>query len=106
MLEEELIETIAETVPEAVSISEPEKVPEEVLIPAEALLEPQLIGRKPQLRFAEDVLPPKPVKIAAKSTKSKKKKKGTYGKESAVDGIKLKKSRRDTDLVDEEEDYF
>ena len=38
-------------------------------------------------------------------TKAKKKKKGSYGKETAEDGIKLKKHRRDSASLDEDEEY-
>jgi hypothetical protein len=48
----------------------------------------------------------RPAKSTAKSPKAKKKKKATYGKESAVDGIKLRKARRgESDISEDEEDY-
>ena len=94
--EEEIVEPELEPVP----------IPDETLVPAEVLLEPQLTEVKPQLRFAEDVLPPRPTKIIAKSAKSKKKKKGAPGKERAEDGIKLRRTRRGLELTDEEDENY
>jgi len=57
---------------------------------------------KPQIRFAEDVLvsgPTKPV------VKSKKKKKDTYGKKGAEDGIKIRKMHRQEEVPTDEEEY-
>lgn len=53
---------------------------------------------KPQLRFAEDIMS-RPAKQAPK-----KKKKTVHGKESAEDGIKLKKGRRGVDYTVEDEE--
>jgi len=66
-------------------------------------VEPQVTADKPQLRFGEDILIPKPAKPGAKSRK--KKKKGTYGREVAEDGVKLRKQRRGVEIVEEEEEY-
>ena len=67
-------------------------------------LESQVAVKKPQLRFAEDILVPVPTKPEAKS--KKRKKKDNQGKKSADDGIRLRKLRReseiDTDIGDEE----
>jgi len=118
--EEVVEETIAEKesldeVPatlESVSVSaeapvdaaaEPLPTPEEAFAPPPVSLEPQLIEDKPQLRFAEDIAAPRVAKPAAKP--KKKKKKGAYGKESAEDGIKLKKLRRgESEIFDEGEE--
>lgn len=66
--------------------------------------EPQAAIEKPQIRFAEDILVSVPAKPEAKS--KKRKKKGTQGKKTADDGIRLKKLRReseiDVDIGDEE----
>jgi len=51
-----------------------------------------------ELRFAEDILAPAP-EMAALKDKDKKKKKKT-GKETAEDGIRLKKARRGGDMYD------
>ena len=82
--------------------AEPLPTPEEAFAPPPVFLEPQLTEDKPQLRFAEDIATPRVAKPVAKS---KKKKKGAYGKESAEDGIKLKKLRRGSEISDEGEEY-
>ena len=99
----ELVEEPAEEVPEEAA-EEAVPVAEEVLIPP-IILEPVTAEKKPRLRFAEDIMAPRPAKAAAKPSKAKKKKKGGYGKESAEDGIKLKKSRREV-TIEEDEDYL
>jgi N utilization substance protein A len=102
----ELAEEPTEEAPEEVAEEELEPVPlsEEVLVPPQILFEPSVAEEKPQLRFAEDIMAPKPAKATAKSSKTKKKKKVAYGKEIAEDGIKLRKGRREYDI--EEEEYY
>jgi len=51
--------------------------------------EPKVAAEKAKIRFAEEIMIPQPIKPGAKS--KKKKKKGASGKESAEDGIKIKK---------------
>ena len=75
-------------------------------MPPEIIFEPPTTEEKPLLRFAEDIMAPRPSKSTAKTTKAKKKKKGSYGKESAEDGIKLRKGRRDITVEEEDEDYL
>lgn len=106
-------EPVAE-VPEPASVSaEPvaeeaaekaEPVPSAEEVPAEPVVffEPQVAERKSELRFAEDILAPKPDKPVEKT---KKKKKGVTAKESAEDGIRIKRRRRDADLLEEDEEY-
>jgi len=53
-----------------------------------------------ELRFAEDILNPA-AEVAESKNKKKKKK---PGKESAEDGIRLKKARRSVDLYDAEDE--
>ena len=102
----ELIEEPAEEAPEeAAEAAEPVPASEEVLMPPQILFEPVTTEEKPQLRFAEDIMAPRPAKAAAKTSKAKKKKKGAYGKESAEDGIKLRKGRREVDIEEDEEYY-
>ncbi len=73
-------------------------------IPQEVPSEPQVTAEKPRLRFAEDILVSAPAKPEAKA--KKRKKKDIRGKESAEDGIKLKKLRRGIEApVDEGEEY-
>jgi N utilization substance protein A len=88
---------------------EAEPVADEVLMPPKILFEPLTTEEKPMLRFAEDIMAPKPTKTSARTSKSKRKKKGAYAKESAEDGARPRKARRDLSLedeVEEDEDYF
>jgi N utilization substance protein A len=103
----ELVEEPIEEAPEEVAEEEIEPVPasEEVLVPPQILFEPPITEEKPQLRFAEDIMAPKPTKTTAKTSKPKKKKKDAYGKETAEDGIKLRKGRREFDIEEDEEYY-
>jgi len=68
--------------------------------------EPKVAAEKAKIRFAEEIMIPQPVKPGAKS--KKKKKKGAPGKESAEDGIKIKKLRRMSGTIEgneEDEEY-
>ena len=101
------IEAILEPVPlpdeePAVEAAEPAPAPEETLTPQPVIFEPQPVEDKPQLRFAEDISGLAPAKPGAKS--KKKKKKGVRSRESAEDGIKLKKLPRTTEFSIEEEE--
>jgi len=73
------------------------------LIPPKTLLEPPATLEKPQIRFAEDVLVSGPTKPVAKSRK--KKKKDTYDR-GADDGSRLSKRRRDSEILDEEQEEY
>ncbi len=75
--------------------------PEKELVPPTVVLEKQSAVAKPALRFAEDIMGPRPAKAAAPKTKKKK----SYGKESAEDGIRLRKGRRGVETGGEDEDY-
>ncbi len=59
---------------------------------------------KPRVRFAEDILRPDLLKSTGKPKKKKMKKKGTRSKDSAEDGIRLKKQRRGLEIDDDEEE--
>ncbi|MFC2013384.1 transcription termination factor NusA [Chloroflexota bacterium] len=72
----------------------------EVIIP---VVEPPVTADVPELRFAEDILAPRPAKPGTKQRK--KKKKTTPDRETAVDGVKIKKQRRSVDVLEEEEEY-
>ena len=63
--------------------------------------EPKVTEEKAELRFAEDILGPKPDKP---EDKTKKKRGKGAAKEGAEDGIKIKKRRRDTDFLEEDEE--
>jgi len=74
---------------------------ETTFIPQGVPFEPQVTVEKPKLRFAEDILVSGPAKPEAKS--KKRKKKGIQGRESAEDGIKLRKLGRGPEVsIDEE----
>ncbi|UCC90292.1 MAG: transcription termination/antitermination protein NusA [Dehalococcoidia bacterium] len=88
-----------------------EEAPEETAEPVPALdttftppvsIEPQVTAEKVQLRFAEDILVPTPIKPGARSRKRKKK--GVQGKGSAEDGIKIKKRRRVSETLETDEE--
>ena len=82
-------ETLAKEVEESIPFTPPEVSPE----PA----------KKPQIRFAEDILVPVPTKAQAKSRKTKKK--GTQDRESDKKDTKLKKVRRVSEVVTDDEEY-
>lgn len=88
---------------EAAEPSEPLPTAEEVFAQPPVFFEPKLTEEKTELRFAEDILAPRPTKPGEKA--KKKKKKGVYGKESAEDGVRLKKRRRGAEVLDEDEEY-
>jgi N utilization substance protein A len=104
LAELEPLELTEEPVTEEAEAAEAEPVGEEVLVPPIVLEQPEEVG-KPQLRFAEDIMVPRRTKVAAKSSKTKKKKKGAYAKkDTSEDGVKVRKGRRDFE-IEEEEDY-
>jgi len=88
---------------EAAEPAEPLPTAEEVFAQPPVFFAPEVTKDKPELRFAEDILGPKPDKPGDKP--KKKKRKSASSKESAEDGIKLKKRRRDSGLLDEDEEY-
>jgi len=93
----------AEPVEEAVAEkTEPSPAAEEVLAEPVVVFEPKITEAKPELRFAEDILGPKPDKPTDKA--KKKKKKGVSAKEGAEDGIRIKTRRRGADLLSEDEE--
>ncbi|NQT05674.1 MAG: transcription termination/antitermination protein NusA [Dehalococcoidia bacterium] len=93
----------AEPVEEAVAEkTEPSPAAEEVLAEPVVVFEPKITEAKPELRFAEDILGPKPDKPTDKA--KKKKKKGVSAKEGAEDGIRIKTRRRGADLLGEDEE--
>jgi hypothetical protein len=86
-----------------VAADEAAKTGEEAELPSPITFEPRPTEEKVDLKFAEDISMPTPVKPGAKP--KKKKKKGTTRKEKAEDGIKIKKLRRVSQAVaDYEED--
>ncbi len=81
--------------------AEPAPPPEAEYSPPAVPFEPPVVEEKAEVRFAEDILAPAPVKTEAKA---KKKKKVTRGKEDVEGGVKLKKQRRVREVFDEEEE--
>jgi len=88
---------------EAAEPTEPLPTAEEVFAQPPVFFEPKLTAEKTELRFAEDILVPRAAKPGDKA--KEKKKKGAYRKESAEDGIRLKKRRRDVESLNEDEEY-
>jgi len=84
---------------------EEEPVEEEILMAPPILLKQQEGDGKPQLRFAEDIMAPRRARATAKTSKTKRKKKGAYAKDTTEDGVKARKGRRDLTVEEEEEDY-
>lgn len=82
-------------------VAEPLPALDTQFIPAEVEL--QVKVDKPEIRFAEDILPPRPPKPGAKS--KKKKKKATHEREGAEDGARSRKQRRGVEIFEEEEEY-
>ncbi len=112
---EALVEAEAETEEEAVvgeevpaempAVLEPALASAETAEPLPALdttfVPPPAEVEKPRLRFAEDILAPRPTKPQAKSRKKKKK----QGREREEDGVGIKKPRREPDISIDEEEY-
>jgi len=78
-----------------------EKV-EEAVEPLPVSFEPGVTPEKTQLRFAEDIWTSAPTKPETKPRKRKRK--ATQVRDSAEDGIKLKKPRRESEIPLDEED--
>jgi N utilization substance protein A len=85
---------------------EEEPVEEEMLIPPQLLFEQAVDEGKPQIRFAEDIMAPRRTRSSAKTAKSKKKKKkGSYVRETGEDAVNVRRSRRDYDVREDDEDF-
>ncbi len=98
---------IEETPVEEEAVEEAEAVPvvEEVLLPPPIVIEQPETAVKAQLRFAEDIMVPRRTRSDSKSTKTKKKKKGGYARDTSEDGVKSRKGRRDFEVPEDEEDF-
>jgi transcription termination/antitermination protein NusA len=108
LAELEPLEPIEETTTEEAEEKEEEEVEvepvaAEIIMPSQIKMQPD--DSKAKLRFAEDILAPRRVKETAKPSKSKKKKKGAYTKDTSEDTGKARKGRRDY-TVEEDEDYL
>jgi N utilization substance protein A len=100
---------VSEEIAEVAEAAEPTLVSAEVPLKAAKTLPADEVAQetvtKQRLRFAEDLLSPAPPKPQTKD--KKKKKKTSRAKESAEDGIRLKKKRRGAELhEDEEGEYY
>ncbi len=93
-------EVVEEAVEEAGAEAEPLPVLDIASLTSPVFIEPQVTEEKAQVRFAEDILGPRPPKAESKSKKKKKK-----TQETAEDGIRLRKRRRELEVPLEEEDY-
>jgi transcription termination/antitermination protein NusA len=82
---------------------EAEAVPVAELKPPAAIKEPKESGQV-KLRFAEDIMAPRRAKT---EPKSKKKKKGVFGRETGEDAVKARRggARRDYETPEDEEDF-
>ena len=101
VVSEEIAEVAEAAEPTLVSAEVPQKAAK--TLPADAVAQETVT--KQRLRFAEDLLSPAPPKPQTKD--KKKKKKTSRAKESAEDGIRLKKKRRGAELhEDEEGEYY
>ncbi|MFC2032310.1 transcription termination factor NusA [Chloroflexota bacterium] len=80
---------------------EAEPIPTLEMVPVAPFETEAIGGKKAQIRFAEDIIGPKPVKA---EVNPKKKRKGTSGKESAEDGVKLKKRRQKLETYEDEDE--
>jgi len=109
--EEEAVvgEELPAEVPAMVTAETPEEIKEEraepLPVPDTTFMPPPAPAtEEPQIRFAEDVLAPKPIKPGAKP--KKKKKKDTYGKD-VEGGVRIRKVRREKEIsVDDERDEY
>lgn len=102
--EELLPETPAIPEPELVSV-EPEEEAESLPVPEPAAI-PAPTRIKPRIRFAEELITPVPVPTKPQAKSGKRKKKGARDKESAEDGIKLKRTRRVREISEDADDEF
>jgi N utilization substance protein A len=84
---------------------EGEPVSEELIMPMPIFTQSPEDDGRPQLRFAEDIMPARRGRSGSKSDKSKKKRKGSYAKDTSEDGIKVKRGQKNYS-VEEDEDYL
>jgi len=92
----EVIEAVEPSLVSAQALSEPAKT-----VPSMAT---QKIAAKREIRFADEIVSPAPPKPQAKA--KKKRKKNARGKETAEDGIRLKKKRREIESYEGEEEEY
>jgi N utilization substance protein A len=98
---EELLAEIP-AIPEPALVSAEAPAADTTFAPSGVPFEPKVTVGKPKIRFAEDILISAPPKPGAKP--KKRKKKGARGKEGAEDGIRLKRTRRVPEIVENDEE--
>ncbi len=101
----ESLEISEEAVEEEAEEEEEEPVAEEMIMPSQMFAQTAEARGKPQLRFAEDIMPARRGRSSTKSDKTKKKRKGSYVKDTSEDGVKVRKGQKDYTVEDDEE-YF
>ena len=104
----EELETEGEAAEEEIEEEEEEEiVAEEMVMPTQLFTEAAEDDGRPQLRFAEDIMPTRRGRSSSKPDKSKKKKKkkGTYVKDTGEEGVRVRKGQKDF-TVEEDEEYF
>jgi len=101
----ESLEISEEAVEEEAEEEEEEPVAEEMVMPSQMFAQTAEAHGKSQLRFAEDIMPVRRGRSSSKSEKSKKKRKGSYVKDTSEDGVKVRKGQKDYTVEDDEE-YF
>ncbi|HEY97543.1 MAG TPA: transcription termination/antitermination protein NusA [Dehalococcoidia bacterium] len=99
-IEEEAAEEEAEEEEE-----ETEPVAEEMVMPTQMFAEALEDDGRPQLRFAEDILPGRRGRSSSKSDKSKKKRKGGYVRDTSEDGVRMRRGQKDY-REDEDDEYY
>ena len=90
---------------EAEEEEEVEPVAEEMVMPSQMFAQAAEADGKSQLRFAEDIMPARRGRSSSRSDKAKKKRKGSYVKDTSEDGVKVRKGQKDYTVEDDDE-YF
>ena len=88
---------------EEVQEEEEEEVGEELIMPLQMFPRQSENDGKPQLRFAEDIMPGRRGRSSSKTEKTKKKRKSSFVKDTSEEGVKVRKSQKDYTVDDDEE---
>jgi len=88
---------------EEAEVEEEEEVGEELIMPLQMFATPPEDNGKPQLRFAEDIMPGRRGRSSTKTEKTKKKRKGSYVKDTSEEGVKVRKGQKDYTVEEDEE---
>ena len=98
----EALELEEEAKAEEAEEEEEEIVGEELIMPM--FVQPTEDDGRSQIRFAEDIMPSRRGRSSTRQDKTKKKRKGSFVKDTSEDGVKTRKSQKDF-TVDEDEDF-